>query len=47
MSVVADAACTIGVIGLFVGIFCLITRDKPLVALQDPRLGEALNHEVH
>lgn len=40
-------ACTVGMLGLFVAIFCLVTRDKPLVTLQDPRLGEALNHEVH
>lgn len=46
-SLLADAACTVGVIGLFLGIFFLVTRDKPLVTLQDPRLGEALNHEVH
>jgi hypothetical protein len=46
-SLLGDAACTVGVIGLFLGIFFLITRDKPLVTLQDPRLGEALNHEVH
>ncbi len=47
MSVLADLACTVGIIGLFMGIFFLVTRDKPLVTLQDPRLGEALNHEVH
>jgi hypothetical protein len=42
-----DLACTVGMIGFFIAIFCLVTRDKPLIALQDPRLGEALNHEVH
>ena len=47
LSIVSDPACTIGVLGLFFGIFFLITGDKPLVTLQDPRLGEALNHEVH
>jgi len=47
ISIVSDVACLIGMLGLFFGIFCLMTRDKPLVALQDPRLGEALNHEVH
>ena len=47
MSILSDLACTVGVLGLFLGIFFLITRDKPLVTLQDPRLGEALNHEVH
>jgi hypothetical protein len=47
MSVLADLACTVGIIGLFMGIFFLVTSNKPLVTLQDPRLGEALNHEVH
>ena len=46
-TILIDLACTVGMVGLFLGIFFLITRDKPLVALQDPRLGEALNHEVH
>ena len=44
---IADGACMIGMIALFIAIFCVICRDRPLVALQDPRLGEALNHEVH
>ena len=26
------------------GVFCLIARDRPLVPLKDPRLGEALAH---
>ncbi len=47
MTILADLACTVGIIGLFLGIFFLVTRDKPLVTLQDPRLGEALNYEVH
>ena len=47
MSILGDLACTVGIIGLFLGIFFLVTGDKPLVTLQDPRLGEALNHEVH
>lgn len=38
-----DIPCAIGMIGLFVAMFCLIARDRPLVALQDPRLGESLN----
>lgn len=42
-----DAACMIGVIALYIGLFCLIARNRPLVPLKDPRLGEALNHEVH
>ena len=47
LAILSDSACAIGVIGLFMGIFFLIVGDKPLVTLQDPRLGEALNHEVH
>ena len=46
-TLLCDAACTVGVLGLFMGVFFLIVGDKPLVTLQDPRLGEALNHEVH
>ena len=38
-----DIPCAIGMIGLYIAIFCLIARDRPLVPLQDPRLGEALN----
>ena len=40
----ADIGCAVGVIGLFVAIFCLIARDRPLVPLKDPRLREALNY---
>jgi len=47
LALISDPACTVGVLGLFLGVFFLITGDKPLVTLQDPRLGEALNHEVH
>ena len=32
---------------LFIALFCWIAGDKALVPLKDPRLGEALNHEVH
>jgi hypothetical protein len=42
-----DVCCTVGMIAAFVAIFCLVARSRPLVPLQDPRLGEALNHEVH
>lgn len=45
--ILIDIACAVGMIALFIAIFCLIVRDKPLVPLKDPRLGEALNHEVH
>lgn len=33
----------IGMIGLFVALFCFIARDKSLIPLKDPRLGESLN----
>ena len=39
----AELSGAIGMIGLFVAIFCLMTRDKPLIPLKDPRLGESLN----
>ena len=42
-----DIACTVGMVAAFIAIFCLVARNRPLVPLQDPRLGEALNHEVH
>jgi Ni/Fe-hydrogenase subunit HybB-like protein len=45
--ILTDICCTIGVIGIYIALFCLITRNRPLVPLKDPRLGEALNHEVH
>ena len=44
--ILVDVLCTVGMLGLFVAIARLVTRDKPLVPLQDPRLGQALNHEV-
>ena len=40
---IADIACSVGMVGIFVAIFCLVAGDKPLVTLKDPRLGEALN----
>ena len=46
-NVIADLGCTVGMVAAFIAIFCVICRDRPLVALQDPRLGESLNHEVH
>ena len=45
--IIIDIACVVGMIGLFLAVFFLIVRDRPLVPLKDPRLGEALNHEVH
>ncbi|MEL7498481.1 MAG: quinol:cytochrome C oxidoreductase [Planctomycetota bacterium] len=47
IGIVIDIACALGVVSLFIAIFCGIVRNRPLVPLQDPRLGEALNHEVH
>ena len=41
---VSDIACVVGMIGFFLAIFFLVARDKPLVPLKDPRLGEALNY---
>ena len=40
-------SCLVGMIAVYIALFCLVTRNRPLVPLQDPRLGEALNHEVH
>ena len=47
ITMVGDVACLIGMVAAFIAIFCLVARNRPLVPLQDPRLGEALNHEVH
>ena len=47
MTILSDVACTIGFLGLFAGLALFVTGNKPLVALKDPRLGEALNHAVH
>lgn len=44
---IADMACGIGMTAIFIALFCIVARDRPLVALKDPRLGQALNHEVH
>ena len=43
----ASIACMVGMIAVFIAFFCLIARNRPLVPMQDPRMGEALNHEVH
>ena len=45
--ILIDICCTVGVIGIYIALFCLVTRNRPLIPLKDPRLGEALNHEVH
>jgi len=44
LQMLGDIACAVGLIGLFLAIFFLISGDKPLVPLKDPRLGECLNH---
>ena len=43
----ADVACGLGMVAIFIALFCWIAGDRALVALKDPRLGQALNHEVH
>jgi hypothetical protein len=45
--ILIDVACVVGMIAVYIALFCLIARNRPLVPLKDPRLGEALNHEVH
>ncbi|MGI9495397.1 MAG: quinol:cytochrome C oxidoreductase [Mariniblastus sp.] len=47
MGIVIDLACMVGVIAVYIAMFCMIAGNRSLVPLQDPRLGEALNHEVH
>lgn len=44
MGILGDLAMAVGLIGMFLAIFFLISGNKPLVPLRDPRLGEALNH---
>lgn len=39
----AELSCAIGMIGIYVALFCLVARDRPLVSLHDPRLKESLN----
>jgi hypothetical protein len=45
--ILIDLACVVGMIAVYIALFCLIARNRPLVPLKDPRLGEALNYEVH
>jgi hypothetical protein len=40
----ADVACAAGLIGLFLAIFFLISGNKPLVPVRDPRLAESLHY---
>ncbi len=39
-----DVPCAVGMIGIFVSIFCIVAADRPLVPLNDPRLEESLNY---
>ncbi len=39
--------CAVGLIGLFIALWCFIAGEKSLVPLRDPRLGEALNFKNH
>ena len=47
LGAIGDLACGLGMIAIFIALFCLVAGDRALVSLKDPRLGEALNHEVH
>ena len=42
-----DIPCAVGMIAIYIAIFCFVAKNRPLVPLKDPRLGEALNHAVH
>ncbi len=42
-----DIPCVIGMAAVLVAFFFLIARNRNLVPVKDPRLGEALNHVVH
>jgi hypothetical protein len=41
-----DLTCAVGMIAVFIAFFCMIARDRSLVPMKDPRLGDALNHVV-
>ena len=47
MGFLTGISCLVGMIAVYIALFCIVTRNRPLVPLQDPRLGEALIHEVH
>ena len=47
LGMISDIACGLGMVAIFVALFCWIAGDRALVPLKDPRLGQALNHEVH
>ncbi len=42
-----DIPCAIGMVGIYVALFALVAGDRPLIAKQDPRLGDALNYHNH
>lgn len=46
-SFLIDVPLAIGMVGLYLTLFALIAGDRPLVARQDPRLGDALNYHNH
>ena len=42
---IADVACLIGFLGIFLGVFVRLTVGAPLVPIRDPRLPESLGFE--
>jgi len=47
LGMIADVCCGLGMVAIFIALFCFVAGDRALVPLKDPRLGQALNHEVH
>ena len=47
LGMIADIFCGLGMIAIFIALFCFVAGDRALIPLKDPRLGQALNHEVH
>ena len=47
IGLIADVLCGLGMVAIFIALFCFVAGDRALVPLKDPRLGQALNHEVH
>ena len=47
MGFLTGISCLVGMIAVYIALFCIVTGNRPFVPLQEPRLGEALNHEVH
>jgi hypothetical protein len=42
---IADVACLVGILGIFLGVFARLTIGAPLVPVRDPRLPESLGFE--